>query len=954
MFYPDQRLISFRKLILLLFIVLLPGAACLNAQDARFVSYSRESGLPRPEVTAIFHDTRGVLWIGTRGAGLYQFRHGRFVQQDILPENSGFHIRQIAEGAGGTLYFLTEKGLLTYDGRRLSTLDQSEAISAVVTTKNAVAWLRENVLIRRNTEGTQHEIDVRSYALAGAMRTGEMLAIGKTIAAFDKYGKLAWTAIVPDGFQYRGQDHDGGLWFADPYGTLLRYDGHRFERHQTQIGGIREIAGGALGSIWIAGDHGLAVYQPRDSTLLHLRQNVRINSAYFDRHDRLWLGTESMGLMRYFGERFRSWPLRVGEDATTILYGATAGSSMLVTPGGLRPPEVILPVIEPPKGCVETLYYKDAMTRIWALCDQSLWFWDAATWIRMDSTLEHAVHFSGSDRAGNVWISAPGALYHFGFSTTRFASGFTFATKYLTGFPEDDPVRVTPVTGGEFLRIGAHTITRFAGDRIVEKITLPYRVLTAHHDDRGNVWLGTSGAGIYIIPSGDDTPRSVTAPAQVRIADIVFLLRNNGQLIAGTDHSILRLHLDTIEMRITQVEALHRDAGISFSSLRPEHFAVTGDRHLLVLTSEDLIALDIAGQTSASAAPGLYLRQVLAGGDDLMEIGHTGPFYQSRNVVNLPYSMHTVTFALSGQSVEAGTLLYQWRLTGRDTIWSVLSAQQDVTFPRLPPGLYAFEARVCNSEGRCTALQAPWNFRIQKPFWMRTGFHVAIVLMFCSLVWMAYRTYRTRRRREKARLEAELNALTLERKALQLQMNPHFIFNALETIRAQIGNDRLSDARLHLTRFAKLMRSMLEMSRTELISLETELEFLESYMDTGKLIRSQPLEFEIQVEESIQPFEIMIPPMLIQPVVENAVKYGGDDNSIHVKMEIKMRENFLLVSIEDNGRGFGTHTSIHSSASLKIIRERLSHIGKGGRLEIDERRETGARVVLFIPLTVDR
>jgi len=308
---------------------------------------------------------------------------------------------------------------------------------------------------------------------------------------------------------------------------------------------------------------------------------------------------------------------------------------------------------------------------------------------------------------------------------------------------------------------------------------------------------------------------------------------------------------------------------------------------------------------------------------------------------------------VTGNALEYQLLRYQWRLLGLNPEWTEASVDNEMQFAALAAGQYSLEVRVCDASGNCAGMPEPWRFAVKKALWLHLWFWMAMGFLVLGGLWLWYRWQNVRKKREdeheRKRLETELNALTLEQKSLQLQMNPHFIFNALQTVRSHIHEDNLDEARQNLTQFAKLMRTMLEMSRQEKITLEDELEFLQAYVDVEKLCHRLPVVFTMEVDASVEPFEIELPPMLVQPVLENAIKYGGDGNEIQVTMKIQHQHGLLTVSIEDNGTGFGSHAPKDKSASLEIIKNRLIHLGKSGSLEISQSKGGGAIVILKIP-----
>jgi len=161
---------------------------------------------------------------------------------------------------------------------------------------------------------------------------------------------------------------------------------------------------------------------------------------------------------------------------------------------------------------------------------------------------------------------------------------------------------------------------------------------------------------------------------------------------------------------------------------------------------------------------------------------------------------------------------------------------------------------------------------------------------------------------EKRRREAEmfkLEANKLQLKALRAQMNPHFMFNALNSIQDYITSNQHASAAKYLAQFAKLMRQSLEHSDIESISLEKEVEFLEDYLNINKELRFTDLDYEIKIDDEIEDDILGVPTMIIQPYVENAIEHGlrSKKNGVIKVHFIAHGENSVLCTIEDNGIG---------------------------------------------------
>ena len=199
-------------------------------------------------------------------------------------------------------------------------------------------------------------------------------------------------------------------------------------------------------------------------------------------------------------------------------------------------------------------------------------------------------------------------------------------------------------------------------------------------------------------------------------------------------------------------------------------------------------------------------------------------------------------------------------------------------------------------------------------------------------------------------------------------MNPHFIFNALNTIQGLINEKDHRKARYQLAKFSKLMRITLENSRLPQISLEQEIEALENYLSVEQMSRGNTFDFSVETVGDTDPKQLKIPPMMIQPFIENAIIHGVA-NITHrgiVEVLFTRRSGFLECTISDNGIGREKAKALksqlahqHKSTALKVTQERLDLLHNGNpnlkSLEIIdiigvENKIEGTKVILRIPL----
>ena len=183
----------------------------------------------------------------------------------------------------------------------------------------------------------------------------------------------------------------------------------------------------------------------------------------------------------------------------------------------------------------------------------------------------------------------------------------------------------------------------------------------------------------------------------------------------------------------------------------------------------------------------------------------------------------------------------------------------------------------------------------------------------------------------RAKLKAKQKSIETEHKLLRTQMNPHFIFNALLAIESFMYKNDLDKSAEYLSNFAKLMRLILESSRKNFISLGEELEILNYYIGFQKLRNKVDFNSKINISENIDIENTLIPPMLIQPFIENAIEHGFSQETKNalLKISFKLKDNYIYIDVTDNGTGINnTNNSAKESHSLaiQITKERLNII----------------------------
>jgi len=181
----------------------------------------------------------------------------------------------------------------------------------------------------------------------------------------------------------------------------------------------------------------------------------------------------------------------------------------------------------------------------------------------------------------------------------------------------------------------------------------------------------------------------------------------------------------------------------------------------------------------------------------------------------------------------------------------------------------------------------------------------------------------------------------LKQRLFRSQMNPHFLFNAMTSIQSFMYKNSGKKAAFYLGSFASLTRSILNNSENEFINLNEELKSLKDYIELEKMRLNNIFEYNFEINENIETEFVLIPPMLIQPFIENAVKYGIDESNTkpYININFDLVNEKLKISVEDNGSGINSRNKIdeeqHKSFAIGLFEERIKTLRKTLKKDIN-------------------
>ncbi|MBZ4187489.1 sensor histidine kinase [Niabella beijingensis] len=285
--------------------------------------------------------------------------------------------------------------------------------------------------------------------------------------------------------------------------------------------------------------------------------------------------------------------------------------------------------------------------------------------------------------------------------------------------------------------------------------------------------------------------------------------------------------------------------------------------------------------------------------DTVLNVLNGLPLKLSYRENNLVFRYLTVDYR------HAGSVRYRYKLNGFDTGYIYAYKERQARYTNLPAGNYRFEAEASINGKDWYSAARPLAVTIGRAFWNTWWFRLLALLLLSGLAYSFYR-WRIRQVEKEAKLRSdfEIKLNELEQKALSTQMNPHFIFNSLNTINSFVNsNDRIL-ANQYISKFSRLVRLTLDNSRAKKIVLRDELEVIKIYVELEQVRFEQRFAYELTTD-GVDPDMVEIPSMVIQPFVENAVLHGllPSDKPGRLTVSVTQKGAILVFVITDNGVG---------------------------------------------------
>jgi ligand-binding sensor domain-containing protein len=862
------------------------GVNRYNKQSGRFTSFRPDPSDPKSLATdltvSLFRDRHNGIWVGTvEGLCLFNNTNEKFTRyyNPYEPEFKGANIIwSISELPAGEIITGTDNGVYLLDratgkfSRILGSTDEAQLVAWSVTA-------RQEGIIWAGTDRGLFRINVPGYTYN--------VFLHNPIDPFSLTDNNIW-CLLPDpaGFLWAGTNKgiSKTKTSAAHFHLLSADDGQSPELSSSEVMAILEDRAGYL---WIGtNEGGLNCISPdKKTTTIYNSSNSGL------RNDNVWA---------------------LAEDAESNIY---IGNYQ----GGLHKFDRKTGIIQP-YSMNEDNPYSLSNRRVLALL---------------------------AGRDGSIWIATRGGgLNRLDPETGKF-SVYKDSEEDCSGFPantvlslaQDPEGRIWAGTqeGGLALYLPQtdkfKTFTHLPGD---ETSLSDNNIWAIEFDSKGRLWAGTQG-GVNIAKNpGENMQFSYFSTRDGLRSNIILGVKedNEGNIWLSSFSGLAKLDVSTFELAgnagnqdeffalfhplIILFDTDHGLQGLEFNQ-GASHKGYSGtiyfggnnglnyfsDKEVKPSSFEPPILITgmkiFNKEVSLLTLPG-YVHQPGTG------LSHEGTGYSMPEKITyleeLTLTYHESVFSFEFSSMDYSNPhknLYAYKMKGFDENWNFMGTQNTATYTNLDPGEYLLSIRGSNSDGIWNTTEKALKIKIIPPFWKTAWFiALSVILSVLAIFLILYRFFINQQR--KAQREKEL--IELQLKTIKSQIDPHFAFNAINTIASFIFSDKPDVTYDYFTRFARMIRNILEDNERISRLLEEELDFVRNYLELQKMRFKDKFEYFIRVEEDV-PKNIQVPKMIIQSYAENAIKHGlmHLKTGGQLKISICMIGSELRVTIEDNGIG---------------------------------------------------
>ncbi len=445
--------------------------------------------------------------------------------------------------------------------------------------------------------------------------------------------------------------------------------------------------------------------------------------------------------------------------------------------------------------------------------------------------------------------------------------------------------------------------------------------LSTHRD---RILLGTEGQGLFIFDEENDF-QSLALPG-LSISDIK---KDGREIFLATNAGIFTMDSSTFDINqyYSQANGL-KNRSVDFIHVNKQS-----------IFAQNSYGIEVLSRDGARITPevSIYIDEQELRSSDTISLDSLRAFEFTIGSINYDHipMVRKVSFS-----------------TGKDDFRSL--DQSFVSFRDISPGHYQLKIYAENEHYKFKTKTITKTIIVPAKYYETYWFWALVLLALLAIsVYLTDKRFKTIRRRSEDKLRLEKEYAMIELQSLQSQLNPHFIFNCLNSIQALINARKTNQASDYLTKFSNLMQKFLDQSSDHLTTLEEELEINRIYLELEKLRFKDKLEYEIIIDSSVHDLEIEIPAVIIQPIVENAIRHGifHKEGPGMVTIKVSQHAKILTIEVKDDGIGFEAASKIRNNDQHKSMATSLLN-RKRELLEIAEKVTITHHVIHLSPGTI--
>jgi ligand-binding sensor domain-containing protein len=898
------------KLLLLIFFFV----AQLQAQEFAFQQFALKQGLPQSQVRAINQDSDGFLWVGTLG-GLAKFDGARF---DVFSVDDGLLSNRITfiDFFGDTMVVGHENGVsLSINSGNFQAIQQTD--KSALGKFTCSIFFQGKIYIGSNGLGVFKIENNKLVSLGGRFSEPEqenyfkqirrMILLGDKVVFGTKEGIFYTTD-----FSFFQNIEATETWSVTDF--LISKDRCLISTLSSGIFSA-DFDSFFQGRFQIETDENAEfLYHSKQSSwgFVPVEQAVRkdlpdgiVSAVFRDRNKVLWYGTEGKGLYKFLGYAFRKIVdldeivMSITSDNKKLYCGTfNNGVFSININSGLAQKENSVPS----ERSWSSLYSSDK--KIWFGVSNELFLKENEVWKKVngkrDSPLSEAdIAALHEDENGVIWIGTRRELF-------LFKGG-----KFIQVANKNNRFSSIRSIKSQKNRLFVATKTALfiinADDMQVQEVEFKNKNLSLtslEFDFFGNLWIG-SEEGIFLYANKEI--RALDYSQQGASKFVNFIVRSDKKMFVGTNNGLFCF--DVFDQELKDLSVMHYNESYGLTSPETNLNAAFLDKQkrLWFGTSEGLFLFspkDI-NQHLVKYRPNLLLE------DLWVNYGTRIADFRGNNSLVLKHHENRLRFLFRAVDLhKAENVKYQYFLVGLDEDWSPATEIREVAFNQLAPGQYILKVRAFNgNDSYSNRMEIP--FEIKKPYFATWWFILIILILSGLLVFSAlrFRVNQIRRQETQDRLELTNRLNQLEQQSLNASMNRHFIFNALNSIQFFINSQDKLSANKYLSKFAQLIRKNLDSSASGVntVTLAEEVQRLELYLSLEAMRFDNSFTYSFIISDDIDAEDLLIPPMLFQPFIENAIIHGILPNANKVgciTFSAYMDGNIVVFKIADNGVGY--------------------------------------------------